>query len=80
MSSHETSFLQKGLLGQGFWFSAILHNELTGETSVCGILNDSLVHTVPEMQIAEFANNVDLDEVAHNDPPHLDLHCLPASL
>ena len=28
---------------------------------------------------AEFANSVDLDEVAHNEPPHLDLHCLPSS-
>ena len=29
---------------------------------------------------SEFENNVDLDEVAHNEPPHLDLHCLPHSL
>ena len=35
---------------------------------------------VPEMKIAEFANSVDLDEVAHYEPPHLDLHCLPSSL
>ena len=33
-----------------------------------------------ETKIAEFANSVDLDEVAHNEPPHLDLHCLPSSL
>ena len=26
----------------------------------------------------ELANSVDLDEVAHNEPPHLDLHCLPS--
>ena len=25
--------------------------------------------------IAELANRVNLDEVAHNEPPHLDLHC-----
>ena len=25
--------------------------------------------------IAEFANSVDLDEVAHYEPPHLDLYC-----
>ena len=25
-------------------------------------------------------NSVDLDEVAHNEPPHSDLHCLPSSL
>ena len=26
-----------------------------------------------EVKVAEFANSVDLDEVAHNEPPHLDL-------
>ena len=30
--------------------------------------------------MAEFANTVDLDEVAHDEPPHLDLQCLPSSL
>ena len=29
---------------------------------------------------AEFANSIDLNEEAHNEPPHLDLHCLPSSL
>ena len=29
--------------------------------------------------MAEFANSVDLDEVAHHEPPHLDLHCLPST-
>ena len=33
-----------------------------------------------EMKIAEFAHGVDLNEVAHNEPPHLDLHCLPSTL
>ena len=33
-----------------------------------------------EMKIAEFANGVDLDEVAHNEPPHRDIHCLQSSL
>ena len=32
------------------------------------------------MKIVEFANNVDPDEVAHHEPPHLDLQCLPSSL
>ena len=32
------------------------------------------------MKIVEFANSVDPDEVAHNEPPHLDLHSLPFSL
>ena len=48
---------------------------------------------VPGVKIAEFANSidldevahdepncVDLDEVAHDEPPHPDLHCLPSSL
>ena len=35
---------------------------------------------LPVTKIAEFANSVDLDEVAHYEPPHLDLHCLPSSL
>ena len=35
---------------------------------------------LPVTKTAEFANSVDLDEVAHNEPPHLDLHCLPSSL
>ena len=30
--------------------------------------------------MAEFAKRVDLDEVAHYEPPHQDLHCLPSSL
>ena len=29
---------------------------------------------------AEFANTVDPDETAHNEPSHLDLQCLPSSL
>ena len=27
-----------------------------------------------------FSNSIGQDEVAHNEPPHLDLHCLPSSL
>ena len=29
--------------------------------------------------MAEIAKGIDLDKVAHNEPPHLDLHCLPSS-
>ena len=35
---------------------------------------------VPETKIAEFAYSLDLDEVAHNEPPHLDLDCVLSSL
>ena len=43
-------------------------------------LQSFLTLQLPETHIAEFANSVDLDEVAHNEPPYLDLHCLPSSL
>ena len=32
-----------------------------------------------KMKIVEFANSVDPDEVAQNEPPYLVLHCLPSS-
>ena len=32
------------------------------------------------MKTAEFENSVDPDEVAQNEPPHLDLHYLSTSL
>ena len=35
--------------------------------------------SVPETKIAEFANSIDLDEVAHYEPPLQDQHCLPFS-
>ena len=31
----------------------------------------------PITKIVEFANSVDLNEVAHYEPPHFDLHFLP---
>ena len=43
-------------------------------------LGKNFVNSLQDTQIAEFANSVDLDEVAHNEPPHLDLHCLPSTL
>ena len=41
-----------------------------------GKLQYCITFYVLETKLAEFANNVDLDGVAHNEPPHLDLHCL----
>ena len=41
---------------------------------------NSQLFLVPETKTAEFTNSVDLDEVAHDEPPHLDLHCFPSSL
>ena len=35
----------------------------------------------PKTKTVEFANSIiDLDEMAQNEPPHLDLDCLPSSL
>ena len=31
-----------------------------------------------ELSVDEFANSIDPDEAAHNEQPHLDLHCLPS--
>ena len=39
-----------------------------------------LILELPKKKIAEFASSVDPDEVAHDEPPHLDLHILPSSL
>ena len=55
------------------------------------VLHTDVVSTPPSLdtrvnskstiiKIVEFANSVDSDEVAHNEPPHLDLHCLSSSL
>ena len=30
------------------------------------------------MKVVEFAKSVDPDEAAHNELPHLNLHCLPS--
>ena len=45
------------------------------------LLSKGFTLEVPEIiKIAEFANSIYLDEVAHDEPPHQDLHCLPSSL
>ena len=31
-------------------------------------------------EIADYASSIDLDVVAHNEPPLLDLQCLPSSI
>ena len=41
---------------------------------------DLFILYIPEAKIAEFESSVDLDGVAHNELPHLDLHCLCSSL
>ena len=44
------------------------------------VLKIMLAHKAPYTTIAEFANTVDPDETAHNEPSHLDLQCLHSSL
>ena len=39
-----------------------------------------LTRKAPNTTICEFANLLDPDETAHNEPSHLDLQCLPSSL
>ena len=61
------------------------YNEtITGQIKYCNqrhyFQTSKRVQKLPVTKIPEFANNVDLDEVAHDEPPHLDLHCLPSSL
>ena len=36
-----------------------------------------LILKAPTTKIVTFANSADPDEVAHNEPPHLELHCFP---
>ena len=48
--------------------------------SVCQDMLIYLTRKTPNATIAEFANTVDPDETAHNEPSHLDLQCLPSSL
>ena len=38
----------------------------------------TLTLNASKLKIAEFANSADSDEVAHNEPPHQNLHCLQA--
>ena len=45
-----------------------------------GLSKLNSLSTETKTHVAEFVSSVDLDEVAHDEPPHLDLHCLPSSL
>ena len=44
------------------------------------LVDKELTLKAPNTTKAEFANTVDPDETAHNEPSHLDLQCLPSSL
>ena len=55
---------------------SLKNNEEIFNTGVCSCRE--LILSAPKMKIVEFANSVDPDEVAHNEPPDLGLHCLPS--
>ena len=57
-----------------------MYHVLMATKNVIPILYVTLTLSAPETKIAKIANSVDLDGVAHNEPPHLDLHCLLSSL
>ena len=38
----------------------------------------SLNHKAPEIKPVEFESSIDPDEAALDEPPHLDLYCLPS--
>ena len=44
------------------------------------VFRSHLTLMVLEIKKPELANNVDLDEMSHNELPHQDLHCLPSCL
>ena len=56
------------------------HNEAHITLYLSENLNLSLTFKAPNTAIAKFTNTADPDETAHNEPSHLDLQCLLASL
>ena len=61
----------------------VIEQKLTmviSHSASCRQDNKGLYNTLsPTDKTAEFENSVDLDEVAHHEPPHQDLHYLPSS-
>ena len=49
------------------------------KTSLKLVAAPLITHKAPNTMIAEFANTADPDEMAHNEPSHQDLQCLPSS-
>ena len=45
------------------------------QVSGSGPLGPLVILESTKMKIVEVANSVDLDEVVHNEPSHLDVHC-----
>ena len=62
-----------------FFTSDLQNSELIPNKSLLELIY-FLTSKVPNTRIAEFANTVDPDETAHDEPSHQDLQCLPSSL
>ena len=58
----------------------ILKEQRTGNRKRRMKVGNSFTLNAPNTTIAKFANTVDPEERAHNEPSHLDLQCLPSSL
>ena len=60
-------------------FRTLLFIRYSSKFSFCNILVIS-DYTLSALQTKtdNFANSVDPDETAHNEPSHQDLHCLPS--
>ena len=57
------------------------HDQYQQLSTIVNIVKGTLMlKSTKKVKIVEFANSIDPDEVAHNEPLHLDLHYLPARL
>ena len=52
---------------------------ITSRPYLLPAINFRLYNKGLRVKTAIFANSINPDEVAHNEPPHLDLHCSPSS-
>ena len=50
---------------------------LVHKTKFYKVMSQNFKAPKMKIHVVDFANSVDSDEVAHNEPPHLDLHYLP---
>ena len=65
-----------------FIFASLLNMGQLLKARICSFRSKlfSLALQAPKVKIVELANSVDPDEVAHNEPPYLNLHFLPCNV
>ena len=61
-------------------FSISCHFSKPSKSTENGQTKQNFITFCARNEISSFANSVDSDEVAQNEPPHLNLHCLPSIL